>query len=158
MRSGLAALLLLCIFLSACTPNSSTDQVSQAEETLTDFFQFLADGDYRQAAELYGGDYDQLRDMNPSISPDDYESLWRSGCTVNGFQCLPVLKVVKAEQISEDEFLFTMEFAAADGSVFISGSCCGADESEAESLSQFEYHVIRSAGQYCVQETPIYIP
>lgn len=134
------------------------DQISRAEETLTGFFQFLAEGDYRQAADLYGGDYDVLRAMNPLVPADDYESLWRAGCTVNGFQCLPVLKVVEAEQVSEDEFLFTVEFAAVDGGIFVKGPCCGADESETEHRSQFEYHVIRSTGRYRVQETPIYTP
>ena len=158
MRTKKVVLFLLCLFLSACTETTVKNGLSEAETALAHFFDYLCSGEYKQAAGLYGGDYDNLQAMNPDIPLDDREALWKSACEVNGFQCLPISQVVAAEKISPNEFLFTVEFIAQDGERFEIGPCCGADEGESVVVTQFEYHVDLIEGIYLVREMPIYVP
>jgi hypothetical protein len=132
--------------------------LSAAEITLTRFFEYLNNKDYQQAARLYGGDYDNLWAMNPAIPPDDREALWESACEVNGFQCLPVLRIVSAQEVSAEEFLFMVEFASLDGERFELGSCCGAEDEDLAAEAQFRYHVDSINGEYLVREMPVYVP
>jgi hypothetical protein len=145
----------ICLCLNGCLTASPA---AQADKTLMDFYQNLADGNYQQAASLYGGSYETLQAMNPTIAPDNHPLLWQTGCTINGLRCLPVRRVVDSEPISADKFIFTVEFRNPDGQVFIKGPCCGAAEEEMPSVSQFKVHVIQSDGRFLVQDLPPYIP
>lgn len=154
-----AVLCLLCGFLfGACVAGQPAAEIAQAEDTLRIFFQYLADGEYQKADALYGGGYETLQSMNPLVPPEDHDLLWQMGCTVNGLQCLPLLRVINSQQISEDEFLITVEFKGADGQAFVRGPCCGASEAEMPPVSQFEYQVARRNGRFQVLNPPVYVP
>jgi hypothetical protein len=80
--------------LAACLPEKAEANLDDAEATLVDYFQYLADGDYERADKLYGGSYESLQEMNPTVFPNDHISLWKNGCTINGYQCLPIRRVI----------------------------------------------------------------
>jgi hypothetical protein len=63
----------------------------EARYTLFSYLTALSKGDYKRAAHYYGGAYNRLRRMNPSLNiarfkPEDYRYLKRY-CTVNGGKC-----------------------------------------------------------------------
>ena len=158
MQTRLAALFLLCLCLTACAANSAGNDLPKAEESLTAFFQYLNDGDYQKAAELFGGSYESLESMNPLIPPEDREQLWQAGCSLNGLQCLPVLQVVNSEQTADNEYLFTVTFKKADGGILETGPCCGEDKNTEQTSSSFLYHVIKDKNRFLISDLPVYIP
>ncbi len=130
------------------TPATASKEVDRARQTLTSFFAQLNGQHYQTASSYYGGSYDALRDWNPAVAPDDYTSLWRNGCTINGLQCLIVKNVVYVAAVSEYEFQVIVEFAQTDGSTFVDTS----------TQTQFQYTVAKKGGEFLVMEMPIYMP
>jgi hypothetical protein len=166
MGTSRLLLAILIFLMGACAPQpspspvppSTPDEVS-ARDTLTAFFQLLNEGRYDEAASLYGGPYDSLRDNNPSLSPTDIAGLLRNACEVNGFQCLAPYDMTFVKSTSPDEFIVDVQFRSADGSLFIRGPCCGASPTDQPPESVFTYHVIRSSqGGFLVSEMPPYVP
>jgi len=147
-----------CLLLTGCLTDTPEANLDSAETALANFFQYLADSEYEKAAALYGGSYAGLQSVNPSLSPDDHAALWQNGCALNGYQCLPLLRVVSRQRLSENEFLFTVEFKGQDGKAFVFGPCCGASAEDMPPVSQFDYHVIYRDGDYFVQDEPVFVP
>jgi hypothetical protein len=158
MKRTLAGLFQLSLVLIACTPQQVAVDANTAEGALIEFFQALSDGNYEKAARLYGGSYEQLWAMNPQIDPDDLAGLWQAGCEVNGLVCLPVGRVLEVRPSSEDEMLVVVEFLEKDGSVFILGPCCGAEEGAAAPLSAFGFPVRMQNGFGQIMDIPALIP
>jgi len=159
--------LLLCAIslLISCVPQtqSSTPTVlasvaGEAKKTLINFFDLLNAKKYAEADLLYGGDYEQLQIFNSDADPSDHAALWARSCENSGLQCLKVrTAALKSQQA--DTLIFQVEFSNADGSLFVLGPCCGADETEMPPVAQFEYHVARTGdGTYRVMDLPPYIP
>ena len=103
------------------------DRLAEAEETLQGFFMMLHNtwfdpGTYAWVAEHYGGSYDELRRLNPTIDPRDGAALFQRACEQNGYYCLRLRRVTARELLSQDGaaslFRFTVEFLLADGSLF----------------------------------------
>jgi heat shock protein HslJ len=138
------------------SPEPPAEQAAQ--EALIRYFSLLSDGQYSQAVELYGGDYDTLTVWNPEIDPSDHAGLWERGCTMNGLQCLAVHQILATERIDEDSYRFTVQFEKPDGSLFVRGPCCGATEQEMPSQSDFVFTVVRQGEGFAVQELPVYVP
>jgi hypothetical protein len=114
--------------------------------------------DYAEAVPLYGGEYEQLQVFNPEIDPNDKLALWTWVCDNQLLQCLEVRSVTFKEQVG-DSYIFQVEFNNADGSLFVLGACCGANETEMPPVSQFEFRVARTAdGKFVVMNTPPYVP
>lgn len=107
---------------------------------------------------MYAGDLTNLQYLNPSIDEHDLETLWRNACTINGFQCLPINKILKAEKFSLNEYHLQVEFQNPDGSLFVLGPCCGASEEEMPPVSQFDVYVIERNGEYFVTSLPVLVP
>jgi len=143
------------VLVAACT--ASLQESDSARQALIDYFNALEKGDYAAAAALYGGSYENLQSMNPDIDPNDHSALLERGCTQNGLRCLPTRSVSLDEQVG-DRYVFLVEFSNPDGSLFVRGPCCGASEAEMPSVSQFGYTVVNKAGDYLVQELPVYVP
>ncbi|MDK2980259.1 MAG: hypothetical protein PWQ55_606 [Chloroflexota bacterium] len=158
MKRFLAGLCLLCWLLSACAPKPAALPPGLAESTLREFFQALSDGNYAQAADLYGGSYNWLRSVNASVDPEDLPALWRAGCELNGLACLPVGRVLSVQKPGESEALVVVEFLQADGEVFTLGPCCGAEESGASPQHVFEYHLHAKNGYWHIMDMPVLIP
>lgn len=158
MRALFAGVVISCCVLTACASGNGVNDIAQAEAALVNYFQFLAEDDYQAAAECYGGDYKILQSMNPLISPQDQESLLQAGCTINGFQCLPVKQVLSSKQNSVTEFVFTMVFETPNGETLKDSSCCGENGGEGLSDWVFEAHVNKAEGRYFVKELPPYQP
>ncbi|HAF62364.1 MAG TPA: hypothetical protein DCK95_08560, partial [Anaerolineaceae bacterium] len=142
----------LVFSLFACTakeniPSSTTiandDQL--ALNALVDFLESLHAGKYDEAAQFYGGTYEIMINHNPDIAPQDHAALLRNACTINGAQCLQVRSTGLEEKISDTEFTFKVEFQNADGSLFVIGSCCGEEETEALYHSIFSFRVSKNA-------------
>lgn len=95
---------------------------------------------------------------NPALDPDDHLELWRNACEVNGFQCLNTRIVTFNEITQKGEYIFTVEFENPDGSLFVSGACCGETPTTPPQF-QFEYRVVESGeGTFLVLDLPIYVP
>jgi hypothetical protein len=138
------------------TPAEASD-LDLARHTLLTFFTLLHDGRYAEAAPLYGGPYDVIREQNPDIPADDYAALWQAVCTRQTL-CLLVARIVEQEQLAQDEFEFVVEFVWIDGTLFKLGPCCGATEAEMPPVWQFPYTVKKIDGQFRVMEGPVYVP
>lgn len=96
-----------------------TTEADQARETLVAFFDRLNNGRFAAAAELYGGSYEVMIEHNPDVDPNDHVGLLEQACRVNGAVCLGVKTAVFADQPAPNEFQFQVEFANADGSLFM---------------------------------------
>jgi len=129
-----------------------------AQDALESFFTLLSHGAYEQAAALYGGDYKELHSMNPVIPADEYASLWKNGCTANGYQCLEIKDVLKASVDEQGIFHFIVEFKLSSGQLLVVGPCCGADATQMPPRSQFEFTVRRHNGVFLVLNPPVFVP
>jgi hypothetical protein len=145
------------VLFASCAPKPTSD-VDEAQNTLVDFLTMLNTKQYVDAAPLYGGSYEQLQVFNPKIDPSDHVALWTWVCENELLQCLPVRTVTFKERQS-DTFFFQVEFNNLDGSLFVLGPCCGANETEMPPVSQFEYAVTRNPeGNFLVMNEPPYVP
>jgi len=162
--------LLVTILLASCAaqpvaptptqPELTTlpSTVSEASQVLIDFLNLLHTENYADAAPLYGGDYEQLQVFNPEIDPNDRVALWSWVCDNQLLQCLEV-RSITFQEIVGDSYTFQVEFNNPDGSLFVLGPCCGANETEMPPVSQFEFTVTRNAdGKFVVMNTPPYVP
>ena len=162
-------LILVCILsLAACSPQPvSTLQVTQtslpsttseAYDVLIGFLNLLHTKKYADAVPLYGGEYEQLQVFNTEIDPAEHVALWTWACDQQLLQCLEVRSAIFKKLIG-DSYIFQVEFNNPDGSLFVLGPCCGANETEMPPVSQFEYTVSRTIdGQFKVMNTPPYMP
>lgn len=143
---------------SAPTPTSLPSTAGEALAVLTRYFDLLNAKEYAEADLLYGGDYEQMQIYSPDVDPSDHASLWTGACERAGLQCLKVRTGV-FELLQGDTYVFQVEFSNADGSLFVLGPCCGADETEMPPVSQFEYRVARAGdGSFRVMDLPPYTP
>ena len=159
-------IILNMFFLIGCTsqvastpqPTSLQPTATEAHNVLVNFLSLLHAKKYADAAPLYGGDYEQLKVFNTEINPNDHVALWACACDHQLLQCLEV-RSVTFEQLVGDSFIFQVEFSSADGSLFVLGPCCGANETEMPPVSQFEYTVTRNSDdKYVVMNMPPYVP
>lgn len=151
-------LLVVCIFLNACSSLLPAYEERLAEKTAAQFFLLLSEKDYAAADRLYGGDYSPIQSINPEIPPEDHASLWKNACEVNGFQCLEIRQALRTEKFSLNEFFVTVEFNNPDGSLFVLGPCCGATEEQMPPRSQFDVFIIERDGNYLVTSLPVLLP
>jgi hypothetical protein len=141
-------------------PTTDSSDLEKAQTSLIAFFSYLSEGKYSQAVELYGGSEDQyeaLRSNNPTVDPEDKAALLEAGCTYQ-YRCLQIKDVVQADQVSQTEFNFIVQFENPDGSLFMLGPCCGADETEMPPQSEFKYGVIKMDDHFLVVGELLYVP
>ena len=143
---------------AALTPATVSDELASARAALTAFFDALNEGEYVKAAALYGGSYEELAAMNPSVDANDHAALLENACTLNGYQCLKVKSIVQQTQTASGAFTFTVEFTTAEGGLFGVGPCCGEAGTVAPLKTQFAYTVQKAGEAFRVQELPVYMP
>ena len=113
---------------------------------------------YTEATLLYGGEYEALEVFNPQIDVSDRVALWTWVCENRLLQCLELRSTEFLHQ-EGDTYVFQVEFSNLDGSLFVLGPCCGANETEMPPISQFEFTVARNPnGKFVVMNTPPYVP
>jgi hypothetical protein len=160
--------LFIIILLASCaaqpanppqpTQTSLPSTASEAHDVLVNFLTLLHTRNYAEAVPLYGGEYEQLQVFNTAIDPNDKIALWTWACDHQLLQCLQV-RAATFQHLVGDSYIFQVEFDNPDGSLFILGPCCGADETEMPPVSQFEYTVSRNADhRFVVMNTPPYVP
>lgn len=132
--------------------------LERARESLTSYFSFLHARRYGEAIHYYGGTYDILRDWNPTVAKDDYATLFKNGCTINGLMCLRTKTTVREEGVSSTEFRFVVEFMNDDGTLFVHDPCCGATGTEMPPQTQFTFIVKNVDNKFLVQDLPVYVP
>lgn len=150
-HAGTAYEVQLGLLGSMLYPNALPSQEQRAIDTLHNFFYFLNSGDYLQAAALYGGSYEQLREYNPDIQGnlDDQAvqaQLLQRACEVNGFQCLTLRRFISINQPNEN-YIINIEFTAPQGGTYIHAR---------NNQSLYIYTVKQIAGQFMVMELPPY--
>ncbi|MCI0551542.1 MAG: hypothetical protein L0287_11345, partial [Anaerolineae bacterium] len=73
-------------------------------------------------------------------------------------QCL-LVRTATFKILQGSTYIFQVEFNNADGTLFVRGPCCGANETEMPPVSQFEYRVSMTApGKFTVMDLPPYVP
>jgi len=160
--------LLITIFLVSCatqaistprpTQTSAASEEIKAAHALGTFLRLLHEKDYEAATPLYGGEYEALQVFNPEINPSDHVALWEWACENELLKCLEPRSAQSVRQ-EGDVYIFQVEFNNPDGSLFVLGPCCGANETEMPPISQFEYTVSRNADhKFVVMNTPPYVP
>ena len=115
--------------------------MADAHDVLVNFLTLLHTKKYADAVPLYGGDYDTIEKVfNPlkSTSRRSRLVLWTWACDNHTLQCLEV-RSATFKQLVGDSYIFQVEFSNPDGSLFVLGPCCGANETEMPPISQFEY-------------------
>lgn len=168
IRKSLSKLFLtlsfIIFFLASCAPQatppptSSPFTASDAQILLTQFFDLLNAKQYAKADLFYGGEYEQLQVFNSAADPEDHAALWSWACENAGLQCLKV-RAATFKNLQGDTYVFQVEFSNSDGSLFVRGPCCGADETEMPPVSQFDYRVSQdNDGQFKVMDLPPYVP
>ena len=150
----------LILALMSCTPRQgglSDEQL--ALDTLVNFLESLHNGEYDEAARLYGGTYETMIDHNLGVNSSDRAALLRSACTINGMQCLQVKSVSLDKKVSDTEFVFKVDFLNEDGTLFLLGPCCGGDETDILPQSTF-YFTVRKVDEndFNVMDVPPYGP
>ena len=159
--------MMIILSISSCVPALATSPPAPSEDTheqdarqaLVEFFRLLHDGRYQQAAGLYAGSYQWLIDSNPDISPSDTAALLERGCRQNGLMCLEVRSSAVVLMTYPTGYLFRVEFNLDDGTLFVLGPCCGADETEMPPVSTFQYQVLQGEkGSWGVADLPPYVP
>jgi hypothetical protein len=139
-------------------PTSLPSTMAEARDALVSFLSLLHARKYEDAARLYGGEYEQLQVFNPEIDPNDRVALWTWVCENQLLRCLEIRSVTSLQVIG-DSYVFQVEFNNPDGSLFVLGPCCRANETEMPPVSQFEYTVSRNVDhRYVVMNTPPYVP
>ena len=160
-------LLFATIFLVSCAAQpistlqptqTSSPEAIQAADALATFFSLLNEKNYAAAVPLYDGEYESLQVFNPEIDPNDPVTLWTWACENKLLQCLDVRSAGLIHE-EGDTYVFQVEFSNPDGSLFVLGPCCGANETEMPPVSQFEYTVMKNAeGKFVVMNLPPYVP
>jgi len=159
-------ILLLLMGCAASQPASPTQPArtslpstaGEAYDTLLNFFTSLHTRKYTGAVALYGGEYEQLQVFNPEIDPADHVALWTWACENQLLRCLDV-RSATFKELRGDTYVFQVEFNNPDGSLFVLGPCCGANETEMPPVSQFDYEVATMpAGKFVVLNLPPYVP
>jgi hypothetical protein len=140
------------------SPTSPPSTAGEAYDALVDFLTLLHTKNYAEAAPLYGGEYEQLHVFNPEIDPKDHVALWAWACEHQLLQCLEV-RSATLKEVQGDSYIFQVGFNKPDGSQFVLGPCCGANETEMPPISQFEYTVSRNTDhRFVVMNMPPYVP
>lgn len=125
---------------------------------LVNFLTLLHTRNYADAVPLYGGDYEQLQVFNPQIDPADKAALWAWACDNQLLQCLEV-RSATFKTMTGESYIFQVEFNNPDGSLFVLGPCCGANETEMPPVSQFEYTLrLNEEMRFVVLNPPPYVP
>lgn len=125
---------------------------------LVNFLTLLHTRNYADAVPLYGGDYEQLQVFNPQIDLADKAALWAWACDNRLLQCLEV-RSATFKTMTGESYIFQVEFNNPDGSLFVLGPCCGANETEMPPVSQFEYTLRRNEEmRFVVLNPPPYVP
>jgi hypothetical protein len=158
-------LFLIVLLLYGCAPQASPpaptslpSTIAEAQAVLIQFFDLLQAKQYAEADLLYGGDYEQLQVFSSGTDPSDHATLWANACERAGLQCLNI-RTATFKNLQGDTHVFQVEFSNADGSLFVLGPCCGADETEMPPVSLFEYRVARTSdGSFRVIDLPPYTP
>ena len=139
-------------------PAEPVSEADEARNVLVDFLRSLNTGNYERAVTLYGGEYDALQVFNPTLDPSDHLALWTWVCENQLLQCLELRSATLQHQ-EDNTYVFQVEFTNPDGSLFVLGPCCGANETEMPPVSEFEYTVTKNAdGKFVVMNTPPYVP
>jgi hypothetical protein len=139
-------------------PTSLPSTANEAHDVLVNFLTLLHAKNYNDAVSLFGGEYEQLQVFNTEIDPNDHVALWTWACDHQLLQCLEV-RSATFKELRGDSYIFQVEFSNPDGSLFVLGPCCGADQTEMPPVSQFEYTVSRNADhRFVVMNTPPYVP
>ena len=141
--------------LTALLPSrSATTDEEKARNVLWKFFTDLSDGNYAEAAPLFGGEaIEYARDPLPGETVGDY---WKSICDF--LWCLPIVEITETEQVSENEFIFYTVFRHTDGTRFGIGACCGGDPAASPTVWQFPYPIRRIGGEWKVMRGPLFTP
>lgn len=124
-------------------------EVQSAQKSLESFLNALAASQYGQAIAYYGGDYQELQQKNPEVSPEFKEKLWQDFCSKNKGICLNA-SVSKQEKTAEGDFKFTVQYFDKSGALYATPGCT----CKGGGKTEFEFAVKKIADKYVVTSLP----
>jgi hypothetical protein len=137
---------------TASTP--SVNNIDDAKNSLIEYFTLLHEEKFEEAVQYHGSGYEYVKSGN--VSNDNRPaSLLKHWCLYQ--PCLKVSSVVKEQKISPSEFLFTVQFANDDGTIYKKGPCCGASEETMPTQTSFDFTVKKINDRYLVVSQLIYV-
>ena len=107
---------------------SGPNRVVEAQWVMMKYFSYLASPfnsleDYQDAADHYGGSYEDLTRLYPDIDPLDKAALLQRACIEEEFYCLRVRQVLSGEVVRDNGaptnfYRYEVEFLNRDGTLF----------------------------------------
>ena len=147
------------IELREARPEPQETLIDLAQEVLIRYFSLLSEGKYTEAVKYHGSGYDDIAYSCPKIDLSDYAGLLECGCH---FLVCEKINIVKKEQVSINEFVFTIQFVYEDGSLVKSYPyCCGQEPPEGVAnipKTEFEYRVKKIGADFFVITRLFYVP
>ncbi len=136
--------------------------LEKAQEILINVFNYWAKEDSDQVLVLLDAPenyeyFDWLRIGNYDIPEENLSELLKITCARQR-RCMPIREIIQASQISDTEFIFVIQFALEDGSLYFLDPCCGANATDQPPISEFEYKVIKKENSFIVIESLFLIP
>ena len=138
--------------------SSQTEEISQAREFLVSYFDLLSEEKYLSAASYHGSGYEYLQNFCPNYDPETQKSELFACACANALKCLKILHVLEQKSVSSSSYVFTVQFANPDGTLFKKLPCCGATEETMPTQTDFDYTVEKTGEGYKVTTQLIYIP
>jgi hypothetical protein len=129
-----------------------------ARSALERYWEHLSRGDFRKAAELYGGNWREVAEhwvepqVGDTLSAEGFFTRTCGGMLVCDLRPGEVLEV---ELTDPTRLRLTVSLTAADGTPFLLGPCCG---EEGEAQDRFPFTLRREGKRFLVEDLPIYVP
>lgn len=149
MKKVVTIILIIMLVLIGCTNNQKSEEVDP-DEVMTQYAEAIANKDSQTIVQLYGGDYEFMKNFSLEDERDDKEKV-----VENYLKVIPEKiffdEIINKEKISDEEVEYEITYKTEDGSTF--------EVRDAETGSGiFKYTVKKIDGQYKVMNPPPYQP
>lgn len=149
-----AALPLLVRMRDSFTQNvkASTKDFDQARAALKAHLNALQAGRYTDAAALFGGTNELVKQWFPDGNPNNIAGLLEQGCTTLLFRCAKVRVINKGVATSATQFTFLVQFNTPEGNLLTM------QLPQSTPVSQFSFDVRKDGKRFVVESMPLYLP
>ena len=128
----------------------------EAEQTLLQYTNAMADQDAAVLFELYGGSYEWMGSFFggflPELDLEDKKSLFESYVVQRIVPRISLNEILEQKEVNKEEYTFEVNFLNEDGSAFVTR------EVDAIKDKEFTYTVKKIDGKFKVMELPPYQP
>lgn len=148
--------------------DTTDKELQAAKKTLINFFNYLHDGQYDNAALLFepweegvGMHRSSWEGILSVLLPEESNDKGKALALGAYYRTVGVpirAKVLDIKKVADNEYKLKIQFLKDDGSIYVYGTCCVATEKEMPSETEFDYFVHRIKGVYKVRTPPLFQP